>query len=145
LLTKMKCVPKIRKTRTSLFEKRNPRARRRVRIPMLCCDWPQGGHFPPNGTRVCVWHKSTMPQGGLGCKKYSFSTEIELTNCRHGRVRIGTALYGFQLTGYGLRVSTSSLTARVGCTPPPTWLPSYRDTPSSVASSSAIWQIVVFI
>lgn len=54
---------------------------------------------------VCVWHKSTMPQGGLGCKKYSFSTEIELTNCRHGRVRIGTALYGFRLTGYGLRVT----------------------------------------
>lgn len=49
--------------------------------------------------------KNTVAWGGLGWKEYAFSTKIELTNCRHGRVRIGTALYGLRVTDYWLPIT----------------------------------------
>jgi len=98
--------------------------------------------FPPNGTRVCVAqeHHATR-RSGVQEVLVQYRNRADKLQTRSSAHRNGT----LRLSAHGLRVSTSSLTARVGCTPPPTWLPSYRDTPSSVASSSAIWQIVVFI
>jgi len=94
--------PKLGK-RAHLYSKRETQERDGESAFRCCAVIGLRAAIFPLTVLVCVWHKSTMPQGGLGCKKYSFSTEIELTNCRHGRVRIGTALYGFRLTGYGFR------------------------------------------